>query len=84
MEKKKNKHRQERLVVSTDIQDVPAFGLEERPPHLQSHHLPPGQSQDTVSPSHLCSPGGCAQGKGARPSRKGAQSWRDGEGAAVK
>lgn len=39
MEKrKKNKTDKERLVASTDVQDTPAFGLQERPPHLEYTH----------------------------------------------
>lgn len=68
MEKKKNKTDKKRLVASTDVQDAPAFGPEQRPPRLQSQHLLPRWSQDTVGPSHPCYPGGCAQASGAMPS----------------
>lgn len=61
--KKKNKTDKERLVVSTDVQDVPAFGLEER--SLQSCHLPLRQSQHTMGPSHPCSLGDVLRAGGA-------------------
>ena len=36
--RKKNKTDKERLVASTDAQDMLAFGLQERPPHLEYTH----------------------------------------------
>lgn len=58
MEKKKNKTDKERLVTRTNVQNAPAFGPEDRPPHLQSQHLLLGWSQ-------RCYLGCCAQARAA-------------------
>lgn len=73
MEKKKNKTDKERLVASIDVQDVPAFGPEDRPPHLQSQRLLPRCSQDAVGPSQACYLGRCAQAVGHAQSHEHGQ-----------
>lgn len=89
MEKKKNKTDKERLVTRTDVQDTPAFGPEDRPPHLQSQRLLLGWSQETVGPSQPCYLGCCVQASGPCPAATSmasqrAQSCRGRAGAMVK